>query len=631
MFKESSKLVDQEALKAQMLNEYQVWHLRVDSRREKIRERIRMYSNITTSQNDTKIYVRLMFSVIDTLLAIYFQDSPKVSFMGRNIDDDELARKLNALADFDYEEMGMEEIDYKSERDRLFFWVSCKMFTWRDSNRKVPIVKRVNPLAMIIDPDWYLSEHRYYWFEVMEDISLLENDPNYFNLDMVESKFNSDLQQDEQAYSNLRYLNVQYRRWQEDPVFEVYHHFTIFQWKKYLTSWANKKRLLIRCVEITPELSEEKKNPNLVEFPVVLKYYKPFEYDPYGISIPDLLEDKQKSLQLFTNLAKVKAEFWAYWDVFLYDENAISNINDLTRRQEGTRYVKADFSINPDPIREVRQPTLSQDDFNIQNLIKQIWQQDTGIDPQTMWVSWDRNITATENQRVQANANLRLELVNKIWSFAEKKFWRLWLRFYKINLKTSSKKVIRVTKTFWSSFIEYGRKDFSTKEDVDIKISTKSEKEALDKKRQMALMTVGMNTLQSWRSEFAKILVERQMYVLNWIPEDEAMQYVPPTIEEMQAKLDLELLSRNEDVWPIENMQEDHMTYIIIYQRSLQTNAKETAIARRIDAYIKSWQQSKDQQAMQQAQWWWVVNQLANASIQQANPQEQNALSLDNV
>ena len=60
--------------------------------------------------------------------------------------------------------------------------------------------------------------------------------------------------------------------------------------------------------------------------------------------------------------------------------------------------------------------------------------------------------------------------------------------------------------------------------------------------------------------------------------------YYPPSLEELNAMSDLELLNNNEEPKPIENLQEDHRTYIIIYQRAKDTEAKFRAIQKRMEA-----------------------------------------------
>ena len=91
------------------------------------------------------------------------------------------------------------------------------------------------------------------------------------------------------------------------PIYWIYNHYTTIKGKKYLVTLANDDSLLIRFEEIKPVYEEEKKNPNLIKFPVIVNHYEPFKWDPFGISVPDLLEDKQRIEQLFLNLNRIKA------------------------------------------------------------------------------------------------------------------------------------------------------------------------------------------------------------------------------------------------------------------------------------------------------------------------------------
>jgi len=109
----------------------------------------------------------------------------------------------------------------------------------------------------------------------------------------------------------------------------VYHHFTTINGKKYIVTLGNGGDLLIRCEEVEAVYKEEKDNLAEIPFPVILNYYEPIKSDPFGICIPDLLEDKQKAEQLFLNLNRIKAENEALGDIFLVDTNAIKNMNQL--------------------------------------------------------------------------------------------------------------------------------------------------------------------------------------------------------------------------------------------------------------------------------------------------------------
>ena len=75
----------------------------------------------------------------------------------------------------------------------------------------------------------------------------------------------------------------------------IYHHFTIYEWKKYLITTDADKKLVLRMKAIEPVLKEEKKDPTLVWRPFAFYFYKPERWKVMGVSVPDLLDDKEGS------------------------------------------------------------------------------------------------------------------------------------------------------------------------------------------------------------------------------------------------------------------------------------------------------------------------------------------------
>lgn len=100
---------------------------------------------------------------------------------------------------------------------------------------------------------------------------------------------------------------------------------------------------------------------------------------------------------------------------------------------------------------------------------------------------------------------------------------------------------------------------------------------------------------------------------------EEWCQYTPA---ELDAKEQVILLNNNIPV-QIWSMDEDHYTYLVIYQSALNTPATRAAIEMRKIAYIESWQQARDMASM----WmWWqmagnqsIMNWVTNNMIQKSN------------
>lgn len=89
---------------------------------------------------------------------------------------------------------------------------------------------------------------------------------------------------------------------------DIYHHFTNFNGKKYIVSLTNDRATILRIKELKPVLAEEKKNPNMIEFPITLNYWKPRRNDPFGESVCDKLDDKQIAKTILFNLNIIKAK-----------------------------------------------------------------------------------------------------------------------------------------------------------------------------------------------------------------------------------------------------------------------------------------------------------------------------------
>lgn len=75
----------------------------VRPKRELFRQRIKDYTNVTIK--DDNIYVRLIYSVMQTLMSLHYTDEMSVEFAGRQLGANEIAQNLQHLAEFDYEEM----------------------------------------------------------------------------------------------------------------------------------------------------------------------------------------------------------------------------------------------------------------------------------------------------------------------------------------------------------------------------------------------------------------------------------------------------------------------------------------------------------------------------------------------
>lgn len=617
------KWYSKDDVKAVVLEEKHASYLSIKTKRELFLDRYALYNNISDTNN--KIYVRLIRSTIQTLLGLYYTDDISVSFNGRQLWDDDTVETYENLAKFDQEEMELAKVNYDVQWNRLFYWVGIRIFDRWDSFKQCPVYRSVDPLSWYPDPSGYIDNHRYHGFDLEVMDSELTDDV-YESLAELKSQKAEELDRTDRRRKEYRELQIEVEN-ELNPKYSVYHHFTTINGKKYVITLGNGWDLLIRCEEVQAVYKEEKNNLAEIPFPVIINYYEPIKSDPFGICIPDLLEDKQKAEQLFLNLNRIKAENEALGDIFLVDTNAIKNMNQLKTPKAwiGAKYIKADLNINPNPVREVEKAAIKPDAYNMPEVIRGQASEDVGMDARTLGVSTQGNVTATENQRTQKNANIKLILNNKINQWGEKDFWYDWMRRYYEYFDLKSQKNIKLNNSFGATILTIKRKDLMTGYDLDIQIINKSQEEEMNQKKLAALLAIWELILQDPEApKISKLFYKRTLARLQGMSREERNVLFFDPIEE-EAKMHLALINEWESVRELIETDEDHASFLLVYHRGMENKAKQEAI------FIRKQLLSEESktQPQQPTQWGWAVNAMAMNSLMQG--QEQWATSLADV
>jgi hypothetical protein len=90
--------------------------------------------------------------------------------------------------------------------------------------------------------------------------------------------------------------------------------------------------------------------------------------------------------------------------------------------------------------------------------------------------------------------------------------------------------------------------------------------------------------------------MRRKIFKLQGMTRAEIQVMVPYTPEEMDARNIVKLINENDmKAATIRDINQDHMTYLVVFQSAMDTEAKQIAIEMRKQAYIQSGQgQAKD-------------------------------------
>ena len=610
---------DLQKIKDQVVAEFQSSRIATETKRSQFIDRHWLYQTVA---EDEKVKVNMIRWLTNSLLALYYQNKLQVKWSSRDLYHFVEARNFQNVCSYDYDNLDMEVKDYQNQKNRFLKWVWVRVLTWRDDENKNPTYKVVDPLAWFPDPRWHshINNFDFMWFETIMPVEAIKAKQKEWKRRKinVEPWLTPESQQRVQDRAVPRQIN-----WVNNPIEKdtvIYTHYTMYQGKPIqVIMW--KREGILDAKVIWPLMNGEKLDKCGLRFPVALNYYEPLEGDPRGINLYDIVEDKQKLKTLMYNLIRIQAIKQALWGRVFLDRNIYTKSKKILGKWVlWPQYIPVDGNGQNIANMLFIEPEkgLNADVYNFPQILDNQAESDTGISKLTRWI-WDANIwTATEVEAAQANTNVNLILGNKINAWWEKTFWQLWYMFYKYYFSDKDEKYVELTKGISPAWDIFSRRHIITGNDPRIQILNKGDldnqnRADLDKFTQLYAMVMADWTTSLVEKRFMK----RKYFALLWMSESEIEQACRYTEAELDAKEQVILLNNNIPV-EIGSMDEDHYTYLTIYQSALNTPATRAAIQMRRQAYILSWQQQRDMM-MTQAQNEWVFNWVTNNMIQNQN------------
>lgn len=595
-------------------------------KRQTLRDRQKYYMNTAKSDPD-KISLYMIRWYVNTLISLYYEDWLQSKFYSRDLYSYLEAENINSVAEADYNLMKMDSSDYIIQFNRLIYWVWVRVFTWRDTDLKCPIFESINPMSIYPDPRWHtqINNFRYFWFE--RNVSLASLESMWYNYiwdihALLSSEEELNIRYmwlNKWIYPNteMNWISPELKKaYKDNSTTTVYYHYLIIDWKCHQVVVRNKRYVL--SDKIIKPLADDAYAQKIMKFPIALNYYEPIEWDPWWTSLFDVLEDKQKLKTLFMNLMRIKATKEAlWWQMFIDREIFMDNKTQLSRPTKWRQYLPVRSWWQPigNSVFSVPEPQISADVYNLQASLDKEAESDSWISNSVRWISSSWTETATEVKNRQMNSNVNLVLWNKInWRW-ERDFRSCWFYWYKYYFKESDEKLITSNRSLMNTWKVFKRKNLFCWVDPSLEILNKGMMETKRKEEaQSFLNTVWMHLQVPTMPPISKRFLQRKAFRLQWMETDEIEIAVPYTPEEMDAKIHVLLLNKNIpiEVWSLE---EDHYTYMVIYNWAMDTPAKFSAIEARKQAYIQSWQQQQlMQQQSQQTSLSWSWS-MANAEV----------------
>lgn len=558
---------EQQTILSQIDEEFILCYDHLQAKRQESLKRLKLYNN--QKRDKSAVGDPLLFTVFQTVLAALYDDKLTVTWLGREEGDDEQAENWNALSEFDHEAMEKDILDYEWDWDTLFFGRGYVLLNEFDRKEMNPVAQCLDAMTVLRDPvaisvngdQKHNGAARFLGWEIGMTKYQLEDNPAYFNLGLLKKSKKQNNLMDEVRTARRTAQGTQDTVRKEEATSENYE-YNILLWlthrdgKKYICGVANGGHLLIRYQPLKDD-----------NWPVIDRTLFPIAHDWDGVSIPDLIEDKQRARSIMINLGMESAKADLY-PMYLYDRKKIRNPKDLDFAFNKYVPVQGDTANTVSPI----QKSVFHQQVNLILDILDIAAQKSVSAPEiAQGVQPKQERTLGESELIAAGRNVRNSLAVRIFGWSEKRFWQQVYRLYKNHFKDGiDEKVLRIQGPLAPAWKTIYRKDIITKLDPDIYIESAVNAEFKRRTEFQNFMAFANLAIQDPTTN--RKFIFRKLGQLNRISKQILNLIFPPTIDELRAEDENALIANNK--LPEIKAIDDDLIHMEFHNKAVDTKAK---------------------------------------------------------
>lgn len=563
--------VSESKVLTQVKVEYNYSYQYMNPKRIQNLDRMRLYSNQTRDKElvgDTTV-----FTIFNTVLTRLYSDQLSAVFKPGDPDDEDKVNALSPVYKYDCDQMGKTEIDYDWDWFTGFWgsgWLDVSQW---DNDRKLMCPSVIDNATFLPDPDGTLvngdargfGAFRFWGREIAKTKPEMRSDKKYSNFENLTGVMN---------YQSLDYQQKQFRRTAQNlaqaaqPTAWDNEYIPLIEW---WTTFGNEKWLITTDVQFQKVVRAQKWNDE--KWPLIQRKIFPIPGDPFGVSILDLVEDKQRARSILTNLGLMDAKAQLY-PMYVYDRNSISTSTDLSF--QFNKWIPADGKPG-ESVMPLPKQSISQWVSYIMDTIDMSAQKATAALSLQQGAQSESPRSANEVVRQYNSAEERITTSMRVFGWSEKEFVKWWLHMYDEYFDSKlEEKMVRIDGPFGSKFHKLKTDDFQFEKDPDIYIESKvlNDAENEDASQRYIAFTNIIAQDQSvnrryWNKKGAKIVAQ--------LDSEEIDRLYPETADEMKAKMENDKLEKNE-VAPI-SINDDHHTHLIIHANAQGTKAAAVHIA----------------------------------------------------
>lgn len=550
-------------------------------------KRLKLYNN--QKRDPEFVGEPLLFTHMNTWLAFLYEDEHDKEWIPREDGDIEASENLSSVSEYDAELMQKAELDYNLGWDALFFSYGLVDMLEFDLNMKCTAPSLIDPIGFYYDTlsssidgnivnrggmrflgwDMYMSER-----EIRESM--------FMNADALDILKKSDThknnsRKDEAREQRMEAIGGDIAHFENNSMGDN-NIFEVLQWR---TWWKGKKVLLLLTADcqdiIGAKVLPVDENGKPISWWVSSKRFNPQPHQFKGMSLPDMLEDKQRKKAVLVNDALNLSRITVYGS-HAYDENRIDNVADLQWGYDKWIAVDGDPRTAIAPVYK-DSPNLPLID-NLLAYLDNSAQTASATPSLQQGVLSEQQRTLGELELVSQSSKTRYSLALKTFAEGDRDFWGLYYAGLKVHLGNGlGKKIVRIAGSP-TTFRKLSRKDIICKVDPDIRITSRTLSEAKKMREFGQFMSLLELTLNDPDADKRAIL--KKAYYLSGRKRDEIDELLPPTADEVIAKEQNEMISRGEEPPFLEN--DNHLTHIRVHKDAIENSIKANHIALHIEA-----------------------------------------------
>lgn len=559
---------EQHKIRLQFESEYQVSYEFTQAKRQQALRRLKLYNN--QKRDQSKVGDPLLFTVFNTVLSRLYEDRQTSRFEGREEGDEETAENVTAMAKFDHTVMEKDELDYDWDWDAAFFGRGLMLLNDFDRKNMVPVAEVIDPMVFIRDPratsvngnQKGVGALRFWGREIGLSISELKENGSYFNLDKLlkesdDKELSKEARQARREAQNLQQVDDKEETLKANYEYQLIEWFTHINGEKYLVTFGNNRRLMVRYQKVKSD----------GRWPLIDRAIYPMAHDWDGVSIPDLIEDKQRARSVMINL-DMKVAISQLYPMYLYNKKKISNEQNLDFEQNKWIPVTGDPN---NAVQPLQKSAISNQANLILNILDIAAQKAVAAPEVAQGVQPKQDRTLGETELVAAGSSARHSLSTRIFGWSEKRFWQQWYWLYKKHFKEGiDEKVLRIQGPLAPAWRTLTRENLISRIDPDVFIESMSIVNAERREKFANFSQFASFAMQEPRTN--RMFVLRKMGSILGHKRDLLLLMFPPTIDELRSED--ENAEINENKLPEVNPMDDDSVHMEIHNKAADTKAK---------------------------------------------------------